>query len=437
MEMTEMRRAGVSLASLRTSDAVVGLLLVLLVSFVYALTASYSLAQNNDSRAAAVGAWSVATRGTTVLPEEWPVEHISWPVVGDDGAVRVNRFPGVIYWAVPFYYVADVLAGGNTSDVPHPYLLDYRPAAVAAIVAATLAVLVIYLVFLRLVNRRIAFWSALFVALGTSTWSISGNALWTHGLTQLLLALAVLAMASDRPVVAGAAHGLSIVVRPQTAMTALVMGAGRAIQRRSVGDLLRVGLPSAVGLLAVAAYSWINFANPLPTSGYNPYAVTNLADPSAYRLLTGVWGTLFDLRRGLVIHAPFLVVLIAGLRKAWKVAPRWVRSAALAGLAYQLFQLLLNEFSGGTFFFSYRLPLEMLTLAAPLLLLSFIHTVLGSRLRELVFVIGASMAVGLQLVAVTSLSVATLVRPSLEPRVAEVCAAAETFECTVGELLPR
>jgi hypothetical protein len=437
MEMSERRRAGDSLARLRTSDAAVGLLLMLLVSFIYALTASYTLAQNNDSRAAAVGAWSVATRGTTVLPEEWPVENISWPVVGDDGAVRVNRFPGVIYWAVPFYYVADVLAGGGTGDVPHPYLLDYRPAAVAAIVAATLAVLVIYLVFLRLVDRRIAFWGALFVAVGTSTWSISGNALWTHGLTQLFLALAVLAIASDRPVLAGAAHGLSIFVRPQTAVTALVIGAGRAIQQRCAGDLIRIGVPSTIGLLAVIAYGWVNFASLSPAAGYTGDAVTNVRDPSVTRLLLGLWGTLFDVRRGLLVYAPFLIVLIPGIHAAWRAAPPWVRSAAAAGVTYQLLHLHLIRFSGGTYFFSYRLPLEMLTLAAPLLLLSFVHTVLGSRLRELAFVIGASMAVGLQFVAVTSLSVDTLVRPTLEPRVAEVCAAAETFECIVDDLLPR
>jgi hypothetical protein len=326
--------------------------------------------------------------------------------------------------------------GEATSDVPHPFLLDYRPAAVAAIVAAALAVFAIYLVFRRLVGQRVAFFGALFVAFGTSTWSISGNALWTHGLTQLFLGLAILALASDRPVLAGSAHGLSIFVRPQTAMAALVMGVGRALHRRDLGDLLRVGIPSLLGLLAVVGYSWINFSNVLPTAGYNQYAVDNLTDPSAFRLLRGIWGTLFDLRRGLVIYAPFLLVLAAGLRTAWRVAPAWARSAAIAGVAYQLFQLQLNEFSGGIFFFAYRLPLEFLTLTAPLLLLSFVHTVVGSRLREIAFVIGASMAFGFQLLGVTSLSVEELVKPVLEPQVAEVCGETSSFDCTVEELLP-
>jgi hypothetical protein len=411
------------------------LALGLVVGALYLLTATYTVAQNNDTRAAAMGAWSLGTRGTTALPSEWPEEGVSWPAVGDDGALRVNRFPGVIFWGAPFYAADDLLRGG-TETVPHPYLLDYRPAGVAAVVAATLAIIVTYLVFLRVVDRRTAWFAALFFAVATSTWSISANALWTHGLTHLFLMLAMLALASERAWLAGAAFGASIVARPHTAVVPLVSGCLRAWQRRDLLDLLRVGLPSAAGVIAVVAYSWVVFRNPLPTAGYEDYAVERLADPQSWRLPHGLLGTvLIDPVRGLLLQAPFVFVLAAGIPAAWRISPPWVRSAAVAGVAYQLFQLQLNDYRGGIFFFSYRLPLEMLVLSSPLLLISFTETVRGSRFREIVFVAAASLAVGWQLVGVTSMSVENMVRPGLEPAVIEVCEQ-PTYDCTVEGVLP-
>jgi hypothetical protein len=100
-----------------------------------------------------------------------------------------------------------------------------------------------------------------------------------------------------------------------------------------------------------------------------------------------------------------------------------------------LLQLQLNDFMGGFFFFSYRLPLEMLVLISPLLLLAFTETVPGSRVREVAFVVGASVALGFQLVGVSSKSVENIVRPVLEPGVIELCEQPE-YDCTVDELLP-
>ena len=418
----------------RSRDLRAGVLLVVLVGSIFLATASTTVAQNNDTRAAAMGAWSLGTRGTVVLPSQWPTEGVSWPVEQDDGTVRVNRFPGVLYWGAPFYTVA-YLVQGKPDPPSHPYLLDFRPAAVAAVTATAFGVLLSYLVFLKLVDRRIAFGAALFLALGTSTWSISGNALWTHGLTHLFLAMGLLLLASERPIAAGASFGFSVFVRPQTAMVALVMGVSRGITNRSIVDVLRVGVPTAVGMAAVALYSWTNFGTILPTSGYSSAAVDKLGDPTRWQLMTDIWGTLFDPWRGLVLHAPFLLVLVPGLGSAWRVAPPWVRSAALAGVAYQLFQLQLNGFDGGFFFFSYRLPLEMLVMASPLLLLSFTQTVIGSRVKEIAFVVLASIAVGLQFLGVTGLSVDKRVVPVLDPLVAEVCDDPDIY-CSPTQLLP-
>jgi hypothetical protein len=419
----------------RRRDVVAALVLAVLVAATLFSTASYTLAQNNDTRAAATGAWSLGTRGTPVLPDHWPAEAVSWPVESDGGELRVNRFPGVLYWGAPFYMVSHLAAG--MPEVPvHPYLLSYTPAAVAAVTSTTLAVVVSFFVFRRLVDRRVAFGAALVLLFATSTWSISGNALWTHGLTHLFLGTSLLLLASDRPIAAGGSLALSIFARPHTAIVAAYLGGARAIRRRSVGDLLRVGVPGALGLAAVVLYSWMNFKNPLPTSGYSDYAVQAMTDRTTIaRLPRRIWSSLFHPLRGIVFQAPFLLILLPGIKQAWAVAPVWVRDAAVAGVAYQLLQLQLNDFDGGVFFFSYRLPLEMLVLAASLLLLVFVQFVIGHRLREVAFVVGASVAIGFQLVGVTTQSVEVLIRPGLEPAVQELCEEA-MYECRVEDILP-
>ncbi len=106
-----------------------------------------------------------------------------------------------------------------------------------------------------------------------------------------------------------------------------------------------------------------------------------------------MWGGFFDLRRGFLVWSPFLLVLLPGLPAGWRAAPAWVRSAAVGGLVYLLLQYGANRFSGGDGHFTYRYPLEMLTAASPLLVLSARHWTLQTRLRRkaLLFTVVASI----------------------------------------------
>ena len=72
-------------ASDRRRDRLTGLLLVAIVASVFLTTANYTLAQNIDTQAAAVAAWSLGVRGTVVLPDDWPEEAVAWSVVSEDG----------------------------------------------------------------------------------------------------------------------------------------------------------------------------------------------------------------------------------------------------------------------------------------------------------------------------------------------------------------
>jgi hypothetical protein len=96
--------------------------------------------------------------------------------------------------------------------------------------------------------------------------------------------------------------------------------------------------------------------------------------------------------------APFIVPLLFGVRASWRAAPPWVRCAAVCGVVYLLVEFKSNRFSGGAPFWSYRYPLEGLTLLAPPLLLAWREHVTESARRRAISSALVIFAVALQAV---------------------------------------
>lgn len=187
---------------------------------------------------------------------------------------------------------------------------------------------------------------------------------------------------------------------------------------RSVRPAVVIGALTAAGLAAFALYShryWnvvvtgadqaVTVArgvlNGTATHGYFD-ALTDWSMGALGDLGYKIAGALVSPGRGLLIGAPFLVLLLPGLRRAWRVAPDWVRSAAVGGLVYLLIQLKAEVFTGGQFFWSYRYPLETLTLCAPLLVLAWRRFAARTRLRRAWFGALVAVAVGFQAVGAFS-----------------------------------
>jgi alpha-1,2-mannosyltransferase len=112
-------------------------------------------------------------------------------------------------------------------------------------------------------------------------------------------------------------------------------------------------------------------------------------------LARNVWGGFFDLARGLFPFSPFLVVLIPGVPAGWRAAPHWVRGAALGGFAYFMLQLAWNRFSGGSGFWGYRYPIEMLVAVTPLMTLSYVEWVRKRPVATRMLVVALAVSVGL------------------------------------------
>jgi hypothetical protein len=359
----------------RREMVIVVTLAVLILGPIYAVTANWTTLQSNDSRSAALAGWQVATSGSLAMDPSWPADAISWGAEGRDGRVYSNRFPGIIAIAIVAYAGATA-TGFVTEDSPHPYLVPLWPATTAAIAIVIAAVVLTYRVFRALeIPRWVAGAGTAFVALGTPVWSVSADALWTHGLTHLLLLGGLVSLQRGRLTTTGVWLALAVTVRPHL----LVVGVALALRQPSWRSAIRLLVPTAVGILVVAIYSFGVFGQVLPAAGY---AVDALGENAPLRsprtLLSNLLAWISDPLRGVAIYVPLAALALPGLPAAWREAPAWVRDAAVAGLAYAAVQLSLIRASGGTFFFGHRTTIEALVLAAPLLLLS-IHR-LSTRL---------------------------------------------------------
>ena len=125
------------------------------------------------------------------------------------------------------------------------------------------------------------------------------------------------------------------------------------------------------GLAAILFYNSAVFGDTAISGGYGSSFVENVTSNDLWSYVVNVAGGFFDPAKGLLIWSPFVLFLLPGLPRAWKAAPAWVKGSALGGLLYILVQYKANRFSGGSGFFTYRYPLEMLAAAAPLLLLAY------------------------------------------------------------------
>lgn len=351
----------------------------LALAAVYVPTATYDTLQSPDPIAAAVPAWQLAVHGNLNLDAF--AGMVPWFVPGADHVVS-DRMPGVILFGVPFYWALP--AGAQPTMVP---------GALAGVVAAAGAVTLLHVLFRRLVAPSAALGAALLAGMGTATWTVSANGLWPHGVDQLCLAAAVCAVGRRAWLASGPLFGFAVLTRPLTAVVAAVTGLYHTWVARTVRPALAIGAASLAGLAGVVAYNVALFGEVAVAAGYFRRDEALLPPASLLEYGGGILGTLVSPDRGILVLTPLLLALLPGLARAWRVAPGWVRSAALAGLVYLLAHLALNRFSGGNNFFSYRLPIEMLTLASPLLVLAWREwtSVTAARRRLFVGLAGVSV----------------------------------------------
>jgi hypothetical protein len=258
-----------------------------------------------------------------------------WMLHRPDGHI-ISLYPIVVPVLIAPLYVPAVgyLHVRGWTDARLDHVAKVMEKVVASFLAALSASL-LYLLLRRRAKAPIALLLTVAYAFGTTTWVVSSQALWQHGLAELLIIVVLLLLTAPctapRALAAGLLLGLIATNRPPDIIVGAALGvyglfwAGR---RRSV----LLSAAAALPMLLVLLYNLRMAGN---VGG--GYGVIGKAQFFHHDLFAGVAGLLVSPARGLFVFSPFLLFLVL----AWRHLPsdreeRRLTLAMWVGIAIQI-----------------------------------------------------------------------------------------------------
>lgn len=187
----------------------------------------------------------------------------------------------------------------------------------AATIIAAIAVAVFYATLKRLADERTSVLITIVFAFGTGTFSISAQALWQHGPSELFLTLSLYCLIRGlREEKYSAYSGLflaaAVLCRYTDALIALPLTLYIFHCRRDqMARFILFALPLA---LLLACYNYYYFGSVLMT----PYSRTVTSETDWYPVLEGLAARLVSPNRGLLIYSPAFLFSIMGIYLTWR-----------------------------------------------------------------------------------------------------------------------
>jgi hypothetical protein len=331
---------GAATSASRRRDLRVSLILGLVCLLVYnANLRSISAGDTYPARYLPFGIWryhSLLLDRISTLTAQGRAHTAFWIVRGRGGHA-ISLYPVVLpVLVVPLYLpaVAYLQARGWTQQGLERAARIMEKLTASLLAAAASALL--YLLLRRRAEPRTALLLTLAFAFGTTTWVISSQALWQHGLAELLAIGALLLVTGPctprRAIAAGILCGLIACNRPPDAILAAALGlyglwwAGRLAPLLAASAALPLGLVLAYNLEVAGSVA-------------GGYGISGDATFFRHDLLPGLAGSLFSPTRGLFVFSPFLLFLPLGWRQVRR--DRAVRGLTLALATAAALQVLL------------------------------------------------------------------------------------------------
>jgi hypothetical protein len=226
--------------------------------------------------------------------------------------------------AVPVYALP-ILMGARPDDATVE-----RLEKLAASIITALSVVLLYWALADVTTRGWALVIALVYALGTTSLSMSSQALWQHGPSQFFLALTLWFLVRGRSDeryfgYAGFPMAAAVAMRPTDLLIVLPVAAWIVYAYRSrVRSLVLWALPPALLMVGYhAAYFWTT------DHGYGGTAPPVWALFTQMPLSEGLPGVLVSPSRGLFVYSPVFLFSLIGMVAVWRRGPTLWRALSL------------------------------------------------------------------------------------------------------------
>jgi hypothetical protein len=263
------------------------------------------------------------------------------------GGHIISLYPVVVPLLIAPLYVPAVgylhLTGWTDARLDHMARIMEK---LSASLLASLSASLLYLLLRRRASGSIALLLTVAYAFGTTTWMISSQALWQHGMAALLVIGALLLLTgtstAPRTIAAGLLCGVLAANRPPDAILAAALGVYGLFCASRRHRLLFVAA-SALPLGPLLLYNFGTAGNVL-----GGYGLLGKAAFFNHALLPGVAGLLFSPARGLLVFSPFLLFLVLAVRYLPRSREERILSLAMiAAVAVQIMLYAKADWRGG------------------------------------------------------------------------------------------
>jgi hypothetical protein len=202
-------------------------------------------------------------------------------------------------------------------------VISYTMEKFSASLIAALSGAVLFLALRKITSRNVSLVVALIYGLASNTWTISSQALWRHGLTELCFAFLLWALFSvpgspRAPFWAGLASAVATANKPLEAI--LIVPFLIYFGRRGWKNVLQFLAPLAVLGSLVFAYNLYFFSRFLGAVTSPTLLGTAGSAQLSYldRFVAGVPGSLISPSRGLLVYMPWTAFAFWGGARLWK-----------------------------------------------------------------------------------------------------------------------
>lgn len=228
-------------------------------------------------------------------------------------------------YVIPYLVMKYYCEGFSIYD-PNLYLIISIMEKISASLIASLACVFIFLIVKKLFNNKVAWISTITFGLATNTWSTSSQALWQHGMVELLLAIMI--------------YLVILIEQRDSVKNTMLLGllSGLFMFNRPPDSVFL--FPIIVYVLFLKKKSWIYYCISVlmaaaPFAYYNLYTLGGLFGGYNNNMnllaigtntVLNIVGLLFSPNRGLFIFSPILILALLGMCRVPTIENKNIRT---------------------------------------------------------------------------------------------------------------